>query len=158
MMRSLRKIFYRVVAIVVVPTILLVCFILWSHATGKTLAWPWAVESERDFLPNAKIYSAKVYDATGENYLGDRGYIKISAAELSSMTPTEYYNYYNNVLKSSNYLWFTFVCPDGTGLYIPNVADGGASYCTLDSMGRIVSPRGFIIVEGETCYYAENIN
>ena len=157
-MRSVRKLFYRVVGIIIVPTILLVCFILYSHFSGKTLKWPWAVESENDFLPNAKIYSAKVYDSTGEEYLGERGYIKVGPTELASLTPTQYYNYYNSVLKNTDYLWFTFVCPDGTGLYIPNVEDGGACYCTSDSMGRVVHPKGFIIVEGETCYYAENNN
>lgn len=155
-MHSARKLFYRVIAIIVVPTILLICFILYSHATGKNLSWPWAIKSDTNFLPDKKIYSVAVYDATGEVYLGDRGYIKVGTTELSTLTPTQYYDYYTNTLKNSSYLWFTFVCPDGTGLYIPDVSDGSACYCSLDTMGRVVSPRGFIMIEGETSYYAEN--
>lgn len=157
-MRSIRKLFYRIVAIVVVPIMLLIGVILYSHFTGKTIDVPWAANTTESFLTTARIHSVNVFDSTGKELIGKRGFIEVGPTELSTMTPSQYYNYYVSTLRDSDYLWFTFVCPDGTGLYIPNVADGGACYCTIDSMGRVVSPKGFLIIEGESCYYSENNN
>jgi len=152
-MQTLKKIFKIVIAIILIPTFILIGIILWSNYTGSEVSVPWN-GSTSSFLTNAAIHTEKIYDSTGETCLGRRGYIYISNDNLSSMTPSQYMGFYESKLKDSGYLWFSIICPDGTGLYVPDPKLGTACYCTMDSLGRVVQLRGYLLVEEGKCTYS----
>ena len=159
-MRVIKKFFKTLVAIIIIPTLIIIGVILWSYMTGDTLklsSLPFvnSADSEDNFLLNASIQTAEVYETGSETPLGVRGYIKVSRAELAAMTPSQYFSFYETVLKGSDYLWFSVICPDGTGLFIPDCADGAACFCSLNDLGRQTEVYGYMLVRDGTCIYQE---
>ena len=69
--------------------------------------------------------------------------------------PGETFSFYETVLKDSDYLWFSVICPDGTGLFIPDCADGAACFCSLNDLGRQTEVYGYMLVRDGTCIYQE---
>lgn len=161
-MRLIRKLFHLVIALIMIPTLLFVGAILWSYATGNSLTLPsfsWEKQDDSTFLRDAPVETAEVYtsqESGGEAELaGTRGYIRISKKELSTMTPSQYLEFYQEKIKGGDYLWFSLVCPDGTGLFVPDCADGSACFCDLDNLGRQETIYGYLIVQGNRCFYQE---
>lgn len=164
-MKFIRKLFHILIALIMIPTLFFVGTILWSYATGNSITLPSFLNSSNsgqetaDFLSDVQIQTADVYSAqeSGEDQapVGVRGYIQLSKSELSGMTPSQYLEFYKKNIKDSNYLWFSFICPDGTGLFIPNCADGSACFCKLNELGRQESIYGYLIVQGDRCFYQE---
>ena len=159
-MRVIKKFFKTLIAIIIIPTLIIIGVILWSYTTGESLRLPSlpflkAVTSDDNFLLNASIQTAEVYETGSETPLGVRGYIKVSRAELAAMTPSQYFSFYESVLKNSDYLWFSVICPDGTGLFIPDCADGAACFCSLNDLGRQTEVYGYMLVRDGTCIYQE---
>lgn len=161
-MKTIRKIFYILIAIILIPTFIFTGIILWSHTTGNFLKLPGIATVEKEnFLLAAKIQTEEVYKAASPEEEaattpeGVRGYITISKNELAAMTPSQYLEFYQNVLKGSDYLWFSVLCPDGTGLFIPDCADGSACFSSLDDLGRQIDIYGYMIVQGDSCIYQE---
>lgn len=160
-MRALTKFFKTLITIILIPTIILIAVILWSYATGTKIKLPSlgsdnvTVQTSANFLLEADIQTEEIHIEGSDESKSIRGYINISNADLASMLPSEYYEFYDSVLKNSSYKWFSIVCPDGTGLYIPDCADGAASFCTLDELGRQTEVHGYLIVQGDTVVYQE---
>ena len=163
-MRAIRKFFKTLVMIIILPTILIIGMILWSYATGNTLRLPAlsfgksansAASSDANFLLQAQIQTVEVYDANTKEWAGTRGYIQLSKKELAAMTPSQYLAFYETVLKNSDYLWFSVICPDGTGLFIPDCGDGTACYAALNDLGRQTEIYGYLLIQDGTCIYQE---
>ena len=161
-MKLIRKLFHILIALIMIPTLLFVGAILWSYSTGNSITLPsfsGSRQEDTNFLLDAQIQSADVYTTqeSGEERtaVGIRGYIWLSKNDLSAMTPSQYLEFYQKSLKNSDYLWFSFICPDGTGLFIPNCSDGSACFCKLDEQGRQESIYGYLIVQGDRCFYQE---
>lgn len=160
-MRTLKKFFKTLLTIILIPTIILIVVILWSYATGTNLKLPafgskeTVVQTFGNFLLDADVQTEEIYIEGNSESTSVRGYINISNAELASMLPSEYYAFYENVLKDSTYQWFSIVCPDGTGLYIPDCANGAACFCKLDELGRMTEVHGYLIVQDGTVIYQE---
>lgn len=160
-MRIIKKFFKFILTIIILPTLILIGVILWSYATGNSLKLPAFLSGESsvtasdNFLLNAEIQTADVYLRDSGELSGERGYIEVSKADLASMTPSQYLEFYQNVLKDSSYQWFSVICPDGTGLFIPDCADGAACFCDLDGLGRQTEVHGYLVIQGETCIYQE---
>lgn len=160
-MRAIKKFFKFILALIILPTLILIGVILWSHSTGNNLKLPAflsgdsAASQSDNFLLNAKIQTADVYRRDSDELLGERGYIEVSKADLAAMTPSQYLEFYQNTLKDSHYLWFSVICPDKTGLFIPDCADGAACFCDLDGLGRQTEVHGYMMIQGDTCIYQE---
>lgn len=160
-MKVLNKFFKTIIAIIMIPTIILIAIILWSYTTGNKIKLPsfgFNKETEQtfyNFLTDAELHTEEIYLNGDPVNSGIRGYINISSQDLAAMTPSQYYDFYQEVLKDSTYIWFSIVCPDGTGLFIPDCADGAASFCTLDELGRPVNSYGYLIIQGDKCIYQE---
>ena len=143
------------------PTVILIAIILWLYSTGKKIQLP-ALDSEEttiqtsdNFLLDAEIQTEEIYLTGDTDTTGVRGYINISNSDLASMLPSEYHEFYETVLKNSSYQWFSIICPDGTGLFIHDCADGAASFCTLDELGRQTEVHGYLLVQGDGVFYQE---
>lgn len=160
-MRVIKKFFKLIIALIIIPTFIIIGIILWSHATGKSIQLPGFLQDQTsapatdNFLLNSQIQTADVYEAGASTPLGVRGYIEISKADLASMTPSQYLSFYQNTLKGSEYLWFSVVCPDGTGLFIPDCDDGAACFCSLNDLGRQTEIYGYLIIQDNACVYQE---
>lgn len=162
-MKTFRKIFSVIIAIILIPTLLVIGAILWAYATGNTLKLPFGSpqQTSDNFLLNAEIHTVNVYadnsetDGEASAPAGVRGYIQVSKMDLGNMTPSQYQEFYQNVLKDSDYLWFTVLCPDNTGLFIPDCQDGAACFCRLNSIGRQEQVYGYMILSGDTWIYKE---
>ena len=160
-MRVIKKFFKFILTIIILPTLLLIGVILWSYATGKSLKLPSflsgdsTVQESENFLLNTEIQTADVYLREIGELLGERGYIEVAKDDLASMTPSQYLEFYQTALRDSHYQWFSVICPDGTGLFIPDCADGAACFCDLDGLGRQTSVHGYMIIQGDTCIYQE---
>ena len=159
-MRLLKRFFYILTALIIIPTFIFIGVIIWLYATGNKLRLPLPEKSTvNDFLLDAPIRTEPVY--SGENPennqepAGIRGYIEISKSDLAAMTPSQYLSFYEQKLKDSDYLWFSFVCPDGSGLFIPDCADGSACFCSLRRNGRQESIYGYLIIKDGECIYQE---
>ncbi len=160
-MRALKKFFKTIITIILLPTIILVAVILWSYATGTHIKLP-AFGSEDvemltsgNFLLDAEVQTEEVFISGDEESAGIRGYINISNADIAAMTHAQYYEFYQNVLKDSSYKWFSVICPDGTGLFIPDCADGAACFCRMDELGRQTEVHGYLIIQDDSCVYQE---
>ena len=160
-MRAMKKAFHILTAIVVIPALLVIGVILWSYVTGNSLHLSITSsegQQQPNFLLNASVQTENVIlpgDETRDPVTGVRGYIQVSAQNLKSMTPAQYMEFYNQVIKDSSYVWFTVVDSEGTGLFIPDCADGSACFCSLDELGRQQEIYGYMIVTGDTCVYKE---
>lgn len=160
-MRIIKKFFKILIAAIIIPTLIIIGMILWSYITGNTLQLPVlpfgnTSDSVSDnFLLQASIQTEEVYEAGAAEALGQRGYIRISRAELAAMTPSQYLEFYEEVLQNSSCLWFSVICPDGTGLFIPDCQDGAACFCSLDEMGRQTDIYGYLIIRDGSCIYQE---
>lgn len=160
-MRVIKKFFKFILTIIILPTFILIGVILWSYATGNSLKLPilgsdrWAGQGSGNFLLNAEIQTADVYLRDSGELSGERGYIEISKSDLATMTPSQYLEFYQNVLKDSSYQWFSVICPDGTGLFIPDCADGAACFCDLDALGRQTEVHGYLVIQDDSCIYQE---
>lgn len=158
-MKILRRIFYTLTAVILIPTLCLVGIILWSYTTGSTLRLPsfsfHTVRDEPGFLEQAAVMTADVYDESGQNVIGRRAYITISKADLGRMTADQYLSFYQSVVRDSGYSWFSVLCGDGTGLFIPDCVNGSAQFGSLDEEGCIVSVYGYMTVTGDSCSYSE---
>lgn len=161
-MRALRRFFKSLTTFILVPTIILVAVILWSYSTGNKLQLPTLGNNEStsqqtatNFLLDATIQTEEVFISGDEESAGIRGYINITNADLAAMTHAQYYEFYQTVLKDSSYKWFSVICPDGTGLFIPDCADGAACFCKLDELGRQTEVHGYLLIQDDTCVYQE---
>lgn len=160
-MRIIKKFFKILIAVILIPTFIIIGMILWSYITGNTLRLPalpfgnTANTASDNFLLQASIQTEDVYGAGSGEALGQRGYIRISRAELAAMTPSQYLEFYEEVLQSSSYLWFSVICPDGTGLFIPDCKDGAACFCSLDELGRQTDIYGYLMIQDGGCIYQE---
>ncbi len=160
-MNDIKRFFKKLSRLIIFFTIVLIGIILWSYITGTHLKFPAFTSSvsenstQDNFLLDAVINTEELYISGSNEVQGLRGYINVSSSELSSMTPSQYYDFYETVLKNSSYQWFSIVCPDGTGLFIPDCADGAACFCTLDSLGRQTDIYGYLIIQNGTCVYQE---
>lgn len=156
-MRPLKKLFRGIIAIILVPTFVLIGAILYSQVTGNRFLLPFNV-SDASTFSNLSIQTEDVYDATGSEIIGERGFAFLSKEALSAMTPSEYYSFYETTLKDSTYLWFSLICEDGSGLFVPDCSDGSACFCSLDEMGRRETAFGYLYIEGDSCVYREVTN
>lgn len=161
-MRIIRKFFKILIAVILIPTFIIIGMILWSYITGNALRLPELpygnvsdTKTDNNFLLQASIQTEEVYAAGSKEALGQRGYIRISRAELAAMTPSQYWEFYEKVLKGSSYLWFSVICPDGTGLFIPDCPDGAACFCSLDELGRQIDIYGYLMIQDGSCIYQE---
>lgn len=160
-MRALKKFFKTLITIILLPTVILIAVILWSYSTGTKIKLPsfgseeTPIQTSGNFLLNAEIQTEEIYLTDDTNNIAVRGYINISNADLASMLPSEYYEFYETVLRDSTYRWFSIICPDGTGLFIPDCTDGAASFCTLDELGRQVDVHGYLLIQDGSCIYQE---
>ena len=160
-MKIINRFFKKLFTIILVPTIILVAVILWSYSTGNKLQLPTFGDNESisqtdtNFLLEASIQTEEVFISGDEESAGIRGYINITNADLAAMTQSQYYEFYQQVLKDSSYKWFSVICPDGTGLFIPDCADGAACFCRLDELGRQTEVHGYLLVQDNTCVYQE---
>lgn len=163
-MKKIRKIFKLLVHFILIPAILIICVIVWSHITGNHLKLPKEYVQTENFLLTTPVHTENVYLVSSPENIDEetkkgallRGYIRISKSDLNIMTSSQYLEFYNTVLKDSNYIWFSIICPDNTGLFIPNCQDGSACFCTLDSLGRQTTDiYGYMIVKNHQCYYEE---
>lgn len=161
-MRAMKRIFHVLIAIIIIPALLVIGVILWSYVTGNSLKLsvtsPGDTKQQMNFLLDARVQTENVIlpgNETRDPMTGVRGYIQVSAQSLKSMTPSQYMEFYNQVLKNSSYVWFTVVDSEGNGLFIPDCADGSACFCSLDELGRQQEIYGYMIVTGDTCFYKE---
>ena len=161
-MKAINRFFKKLFTIILVPTIILVAVILWSYSTGNKLQLPSSgnntitAPQTANFLLDAEIQTEEVFISGDEESAGIRGYINITNADLAAMTQSQYYEFYQQVLKDGSYKWFSVICPDGTGLFIPDCADGSACFCRLDNLGRQTEVHGYLIIQDDTCVYQES--
>jgi len=162
-MRIIKKFFKLIITIIIVPTFIIIGIILWSHATGKNIQLPVFLQNltgesaSNNFLLDARIQTADVYEKGSSVPVGIRGYIEVSNADLSAMTPSQYLEFYQTVLKGSEYKWFSVICPDNTGLFIPDCEDGAACFCSLNDLGRQAEIYGYLMIRDNTCIYEEAV-
>ena len=160
-MRALKKFFKSLTTFILIPTVILVAVILWSYSTGNKLRLPSFGNTETVTQPftnsllEAEIQTEEVFISGDEESGGIRGYINITNEDLASMTQSQYYEFYEQVLKGSSYKWFSIICPDRTGLFIPDCSDGAACFCNLDELGRQTDVHGYLIIQDGTCVYQE---
>lgn len=155
-MKFLSKIFNILVAIILIPTLILVGIILWSYKTDTKLQLPSfkTQNVKSNFLLEATVESIEIPGQEGAEPLY-RGYINVSKASLSIMSPSQYLAFAKKVVIGSDFQWFSVICEDGTGLYISDPSNGSASFGVLDSQGQILETYGNLTVTGNKCTYQE---
>lgn len=123
-----------------------------------------SVYSGRDMLyPEYKKYNVLTgYDLTvkdvksgsGEK-IGEYAYIRITKAQLQSITEENYKEFAETVVKDSGYNWVSIICDDGTGICFPGSMYYVGTYGKQDSDGSILEDYGSITLNENGGYTYE---
>lgn len=123
-----------------------------------------SVYSGRDMLyPEYKKYNVLTgYDLTvkdvksgsGEK-IGEYAYIRITKAQLQSITEENYKEFVETVVKDSGYNWVSIICDDGTGICFPGSMYYVGTYGKQDSDGSILEDYGSITLNENGGYTYE---
>lgn len=104
-------------------------------------------------LMAAELKEAPVWNGSGTEIIGYRGYIEITKAELKSITVDDYKLFCETVVDDSGYNWITIICDDGTGVQFTSSLYRWASYGTIDDEGIIITELGSINKTGDSFEY-----
>lgn len=108
-------------------------------------AEPVVAVSDNPFLV-AEFEVVDVLSGSGNNVLGERGYIEVAKSDLPDFSSDEFSQFFsefvNKRVKDQSYNWVSVIFDDDTGFCFISSADYWATYGDLDEFGRITDPLG----------------
>ena len=88
-------------------------------------------------LMSCDVTIIDILNGSMDNVIGQRAEVHISKNDLKNITESEFVEFVENVVVSSDYDWFTIVCEDSTGICFIGSKTSVVEYGTLDQEGRI---------------------
>ena len=79
--------------------------------------------------------------------IGEYAYIRITKAQLQSITEENYKEFVETVVKDSGYNWVAILCDDGTGICFPGSMYYVGTYGKQDTDGSILEDYGAITLD-----------
>lgn len=87
--------------------------------------------------------------------IGEYAYIRITKAQLQSITEENYKEFVETVVKDSGYNWVAILCDDGTGICFPGSMYYVGTYGKQDADGSILENYGAITLDENGGYTYE---
>lgn len=87
--------------------------------------------------------------------IGEYAYIRITKAQLQSITEENYKEFVETVVKDSGYNWVAILCDDGTGICFPGSMYYVGTYGKQDTDGSILEDYGAITLDENGGYTYE---
>ena len=103
-------------------------------------------------LKTAKVMTETYLDSSGSP-AGERAYIQISKSALKETTEKQYRSFMNDVVLDKDYILFTIVCEDGTGIVIEPQDGPSVTYGYINQNGQITEIFGTVTDNGSSYQY-----
>lgn len=119
---------------------------------GKNILYP--EYKQYNFLLDCKVKTADVKSGSGE-VIGQRAFVSVLKSQLADLTPENFAEFAETVVKDSGYNWYTIKCDDGTGIVFAASDIAAAIYGVLDDEAAISETIGFISINADGSYTYE---
>ena len=103
-------------------------------------------------LKTAKVMTETYLDPSGSP-AGERAYIQISKSALKETTEKQFRSFMNDVVLDKDYILFTIVCEDGTGIVIEPQDGPSVTYGYINQNGQITEIFGTVTDNGSSYQY-----
>lgn len=119
---------------------------------GKDVLFP--EYKQYNFLLDCNVKTADVESGSGD-VIGQRAFVSVLKSQLADLTPENFAEFAETVVKDSGYNWYTIKCDDGTGIVFAGSDTAAAIYGVLDDEAAISETIGFISINADGSYTYE---